>query len=55
MAGDGTHEEKDEKKKSFSQRIIRIIEWCKRNDTPDTLSKPIKKLKSKDLRLLSGL
>jgi len=34
-----------ETKKSFSQRIRRAIEWCKKNDTPDTLSKPIKKLK----------
>lgn len=32
-------------KRSFSQRIRRLIEWCKQNDAPDTLSKPIKKLK----------
>jgi hypothetical protein len=32
-------------KRSFSQRIRRVIEWCKKNDVPSTLSKPIKKLK----------
>jgi hypothetical protein len=32
-------------KRSFSQRIRRFIEWCKKNDAPSTLSEPIKKLK----------
>ncbi len=34
-----------ETKRSFSQRIRRVIEWCKDNDAPSTLSKPVKKLK----------
>ncbi len=34
-----------ETKRSFSQKIRRVIEWCKKNDAPETLSDPIKKLK----------
>lgn len=33
-----------ENKQSFSQRIRRLIEWCKKNDVPSVISAPIKKL-----------
>jgi hypothetical protein len=32
-------------KRSFSQRIRRFVEWCKKNDAPETLSDPIVKLR----------
>ncbi|MCP3923075.1 MAG: hypothetical protein GY714_10860 [Desulfobacterales bacterium] len=34
-----------ENKKIFSQRIRRLIEWCKKNNAPDVLSNPIIKLR----------
>ena len=34
-----------ESKMSFSQRIRRLIEWCKKHDAPDVISAPIKKLR----------
>ncbi|MDY0222507.1 MAG: hypothetical protein RBR67_15350 [Desulfobacterium sp.] len=34
-----------ESKMSFSQRIRRLIEWCKKYDAPDVISAPIKKLR----------
>ncbi len=33
-----------ENKSSFSQRIRRLIEWCKKNNTPSVIAEPIKKL-----------
>jgi hypothetical protein len=43
-----------ETKGSFSQRIRRLIEWCKNNDAPETLSKPIKKLKENIYGMLTN-
>ena len=34
-----------ENKQSFSQRIRRLIDWCKKNDVPSVISDPIKKLR----------
>ena len=34
-----------ETKGSFSQRIRRLIEWCKKNDAPSVIYEPIKKLR----------
>ena len=35
-----------ESKMSFSQRIRRLIEWCKKHDAPDVISAPITRLSS---------
>ena len=34
-----------ENKATFSQRIRRMVEWCKKKKLPDIISKPIKKLR----------
>ena len=34
-----------ENKHTFSQRIRRLFEWCNKNQTPDVLLNPIKKLR----------
>jgi len=34
-----------ENKQTFSQRIRRLLEWCKKNETPDVLLKPVEKLR----------
>ena len=34
-----------ESKRSFSQRIRRIVEWCKNNDVPSVIMDPIAKLR----------
>lgn len=34
-----------EKKNTFSQRIRRLVEWCKNNNMPSVIANPIKKLR----------